>query len=131
MGTVALSGSITAGPAGSGAFPTSVLTAQLALSTLNKSFNQGTGILRRAISSPAAFVALEGTPGTVPQANLLYLRSDAPVQVRMTFDDAPNPDIVSVVPVKGPLVMELEDARFLKLLEVQGTANIEYMLTGN
>lgn len=131
MGKVALSGAITATPEGSSAFPTATLSAALGLSQgTGKGFTAGTGILRRTISSPAAFITLEGTPATVAQANFLYARGDSPMQLRLTFDDGANPDIVSVVPLNGPLILEIPDAQFLKLFEVQGSGTIEYMLTG-
>lgn len=131
MGKVVVTGSIIASPEGSGSFPTSVLNVALALAQVSgKGFTAGTGILRRAIASPSAFVTLEGVPGTVAQAGFLYVRCDSPIDLRLTYDDGAGGDTVSVVPVHGPLLQEMPAAKFLKLLEAQGTAAIEYMLTG-
>lgn len=91
-----------------------------------------TGAQVRLVTSPAAYVPLDGvgTGETVTQGTLLYLRTQLgnPMMLRLTFADAP--DLVSEVPVKGLLVVEMDEVHYLKLLEAKGSGTVEYYVSG-
>jgi len=138
--SVTLLGNLTAGPQGvcEGGFPSGVL--QVAFGLAGSCPGAGTKPAGKkfwssfSVNSPVAFVALDGVGSgqSVTQANTLYLRTTAQMLVRMTFaDPAGGPDIVSVVTVKGILILEPSDAGYLKLLEAQGAGTIEYFASGN
>tara|TARA_Y100000034_G_C6819181_1_gene368767 strand:+ start:274 stop:462 length:189 start_codon:yes stop_codon:yes gene_type:complete len=61
----------------------------------------------------------------------LYFKSDAPLTLRLTTDDGAGGDVVAVVPIHGLAIMEFNSTNFLKTLEAQGTAKVEYFLSGN
>jgi hypothetical protein len=78
----------------------------------------------RRIASPAAYVALTeiGVGSTVELAGFLYLRTDAPITLRIT--DSNN--VISVVPVDPVFMIAAPAATGFKLVEVMGTAQIEF-----
>ena len=78
-----------------------------------------------SIASPAAFVALPQGSFT---ANVLYLRTQngESVDVRVTHATQG----ATVYPVRGTFLLEVPDDERISLVEIQGTAAIEYALTG-
>jgi hypothetical protein len=106
-------------------------TASLSTKNESKGYGQATGVLSRTISSPSAFIDL-GEPGNaVTKATFLYLKSDAPLDVRLTTDDGSGGDVVAVVPVEGLCLLEFSSSKHLKLLEVQGSGRLEYFVSGD
>lgn len=90
----------------------------------------GTGPSKRTVSSPSAFVALEGAGTTVGRCDFLFLHSNADVLLRLTTDDGSGGSDVVVLPHVGLLLKEFPAAKFLKLVEVKGAAQIAYLVTG-
>jgi hypothetical protein len=130
-----LTGSVSGGPeSSSGAtFPAATFAAVLALrESSGKSFGCGTGVVRRTVNSPAAYLTLDGVgeTATVTQGDFLYFKSDGLMLLRLTQDDGAGSTTVQVVPVHGLVVLEFPSSRALELLEVQGTGQIEYLVTG-
>jgi hypothetical protein len=135
MGQIELSGSITFGPStgGSGAFPSSVDTIQLETTPSPKQYGVASGTLARLVNTGLSYVTLSGigTTDCVTQCTTLYFRCDAPVKLRMTFlDPDGGADIVSIVPFQGCQLFEFPTNGYLKLLEIKGSARIEYCASG-
>jgi hypothetical protein len=81
------------------------------------------------VASPSAYVTL--SLGNVTRANFLYVSSSAPVLLKLTFvDPAGGSDIVSVIPLAGPLVLEIDSNGPLKSAQVKGTATINWYASG-
>lgn len=139
MATLHLNGSLFAGPQAvtTDTFPGSSFTIPLGLAEGGtKGWTVGTGVLRRNLNSPAAFVALGGVgpaagADAVTQGHTLYLRCDAGIDLEMTIDDGAGGTDVVVVHHKGLLIKEFDAARPLELLRAQGTATVEYLVVGN
>ncbi len=139
--TVTLAGTITVGPQGicEGGFPAGLLQLPFGLGSGLGSCGGSKPAARKfwshsEVASQNAYVALDGvgTGESVTRANTLYLRTTAAVLLRLTLaDPAGGPDIVSVVPMQGLWIQEFGNQGYLKLLEVQGTAGIEYFVSGD
>lgn len=132
MGQLNLTGTIVAGPPqSSGGFPATVANVQLGTQESPKGYQRASGVLERTVNSPSSYQDL-GEPGNaVTKANFLYFRGDAPLMLQYTTDDGSGGDVVSALPVKGLCVIEFDDVKFLKKLEVKGTSRVEYFLSGN
>ncbi len=135
MGRVNVTGAVDGGPesASAGVFPAARFMAPLSLKdSSGKQFNAATGVLVRNLQSPSAFVALDGVgaAATVTQGDFLYLKSDGPLDLRVTTDDGAGGTDVVVEPIHGLYVREFSSTKPLELLEAQGNAKIEYLVTG-
>jgi hypothetical protein len=133
MGQLKLEGSLVAGPPFStDTFPGGVTTHPLNTYANPKGFQVATGVLTRnlnSIVSPLVFPEL-GADASVTKATFLYMKSDAPMAATLTTDDGAGGDVVAVVPIQGILVVEFQDAKFLKELAVQGSGKLEYFMCG-
>lgn len=129
---VVLSASIVAGPQGGGCgYPSTI--SNIAFGTTPPELPAGVIVSHaKQVNSPAAFVTLDGigSGATVTQGNFLYVKTNAAMQLRLTFADA-GPDIVSILQVAGPLVFQIPASGYLKLLEAKGVGAIEYLVSGN
>jgi len=137
MGQIVVQGSITGGPPQQGVgFPQAVFTTQLATTPSPKPFSAATGVLiRRVAQVGPGFVGLTGVgpDDTVVRGDTLYFRSDAQVLLRISQTDPLNPGgpaLVRELLVSGLLICEFPPASPLVLLEVQGSATIEYCISG-
>jgi hypothetical protein len=128
MGTVNLEGSLSAG-SGSGdcTFPSMAATATLNTSPSPKSYQNATGTLVRLVASPVAYAVLSGVgvADTVTECDFLYLRTNATVLVRLTQSAS-----TKVLSVSGTLIIEPPTATPITLVEVQGSATVEYFASG-
>lgn len=134
MGLIQIGGSIVAGPP-QGASPCrdrSVLNVALALKGGggSKPFQVSTSALSMNLNTGGSYVTLPGVGAgsTVTQADTLYLFSSSPILVRLTFSS--SPDIVSVLPVDGFFMQEVDATHYLKLVETNGSGTIEYFASG-
>ncbi len=86
----------------------------------------------QAVASPAAFVTLPnvGPTATVKQADFLYLRANAAIEVRITSDDGAGGQVAALLPPTDFLMMTFSATRPLELLEVRGSATIAYLVSG-
>lgn len=107
-----------------------VFNAPLGLRNASKSFASATGVLRRVIASPAAFVSLSGIGGDVATANFFYFRTTAAMTLRITHSDGAGGSVVVSIPVHGLFIFELPDTNVITLAEVQGSGEIEYFASG-
>lgn len=136
MGQVTITGSLEAGPPGaSEAFPGMRASAPVSTRQSPKTFAVATGVLSRSVNvaSPAWGVLQGvGATDTVTKGDTLYLKVDQLVFIRMTVGDgAGGQTVLDPVPVAGVFIMEFDSSsRSLELLEVQGTARIEYFVSG-
>ena len=133
MGQVQLQGALVGGPPSGGeVFPAALFNVPLKLRTDPKGFGAATGVLQRTITSALVYVQLldVGTGGSVTQANLLYLKSAGPLDVKLTCDDGVGGDVVSEFQIDGMNLQEFSDVRFLKKVEVRGSAQIEFFASG-
>ncbi len=131
MGQTELSGTITSGQAiaTSGAFPSMSANAVLGLATNPKSFQKSTGSIQGSIATASnVYQTLSGIGAdqTVPEADFFYMRCDGPLKVRVTQSIAGTPT-VSVHKVHGPFLMQPPASDPITLVEVTGSANIEYL----
>ena len=134
MGTVSFQGEIEARPqvVSDTSFPGGRTDISLILTPTSKPAGVMTGVALRTINSPSSYVALTGVgvTDTVTQSNFVYLRTNAPMLIRLTFKDGSNPDIVSVLPMNGACVYEVDVSRYLKLIEVMGSGQVEWFASG-
>lgn len=131
MGTITADGAISgAPPTASAGFSTATFTARLRFTQTPKSYGVATGVLQMNLASPSAFVALAGVPSTVSQVDTLYIRTSDNVDVRITTDDGVGGNVVTTIPCIGLLVLEFQTLKFCKLVEVKGTATLEYVASG-
>lgn len=137
MGQVSIAGTVLGGPVQVGAgFPQAIFTTTLGTSPNPKPFSAATGVLQRRVNVAApAFGALSGVGAgdTVEKGDLLYFRSDSQLLLRLSQTDPLNPagpPLVRELYVSGLVVIEFPAASPLVLLEAQGSATIEYAITG-
>lgn len=135
MGQLRISGSLDAGPpsATSESFPAASFSVPLRFRENTKAFSVASGVLQRRLSSAVSFVPLQGVGPTdsVTKATWLYLKSDADFVLRLTADDGSGGSVVTSLNVGGLVMLEFNALKFLKLLEAQGVANLEYFVSGN
>jgi hypothetical protein len=128
-----LQGTIQVGPPKSGgqSFPTGLGNIAFTLKPASKPAPVSSQDVRN-FASPSGFSTIHGIgPNeTVTQANFLYLRTDAPIDFRITSDDGNGGSVVAVVSVDGLHIIEKPTSKFIKLLEAQGTGTIEYFASG-
>jgi FtsP/CotA-like multicopper oxidase with cupredoxin domain len=136
MGQTKLDATLTSGPATAcetGSFPSAALTASLQLTPNPKNWLKATGILSNqvAVVSPT-WQQLDGvgSTSTVTEGTLLYFRSSSAVQLRIT-QATTGGDTTTVHSIGGLFMWEFPSAEPLTLLEVQGTATIEYFIQGD
>jgi len=95
-----------------------------------------TGLAKRLVATPApGWVALSGVGATdtVTRGQFLFFKASAPVLVRLTLDDGSGGDVVlDPLPIDtlAPLILCFQSAKFLKLLEVQGSGTVHYLVSG-
>jgi len=133
---VELSGSIDGGPTQvtDQSSPTATFSARLGLNAGNKTYSAATGVLVRQLASPSSYTTLDGVGSgkTVSKGTFLYVRSvGGPLTLRLTTDDGSGGDVVAVVPIQGPMIIEFPDSNPLKLLEAKGSIGLEYLVTGS
>lgn len=136
MGLIQVSGSIVAGPP-NGTAPCqdrSVLNVALALKggAGSKSFQVATGILQLTLATNSAYQTLPGVGAApaVTHGDTLYFFTSTPILIRLTTDDGSGGSVVSVLPLDGLFIHEFQTAKFLKLLEANGSGAIEYFVSG-
>lgn len=137
MGQIVIQGSLTGGPPQQGVgFPQAIFTTQLATTPSPKPFSAASGVLTRRVSQVSpGFTVLTGVGAddTVVRGDTLYLRSNSQVLLRISQTDPLNPGgpvLVRELYVSGLFVCEFPPASPLVLLEVQGSATIEYCCSG-
>lgn len=134
MGQISLQGAIVAGPVtASETFPASTLNVPLATIFSPKPSAVSTGVLTRNVNvAVPAFGALQGVgpTDTVTQGDFLYFKSNGPVILRVTTDDGLGGQAQALVPVHGIAMLEFQATRPLELLEIQGNARVEYLVSG-
>jgi hypothetical protein len=133
MGTLLFKGDIEVRPqqVSETSFPGGRADIILRLTPSPKPENVHTGVQLRDVNT-LVYVVLSGlgSSDSVTQANFLYVRTNAPMLLRLTFEDGASPDIVSVVPINGVYILEVDQNRYLKLLEVLGQGKIEWFVSG-
>ena len=136
MGQVAISGTVLGGPVQVGAgFPQAIFTTNLGTSPTPKPFSAASGVLTRRVNVAApGFQTLSGVGPTdaVVRGDLLYLRSDSQLLIRISQTDPLNPlnTLLREIYIAGLVVLEFPSSSPLVLLEAQGSATIEYLITG-
>jgi len=87
------------------------------------------------LQSPSSFQTLHGvgTSENVTTGDFLLLTTDGPIQLQLTMQDYAAAGVgttVSTVYVYGQLHLELPPSGYLVGLAAQGTANVEYTISG-
>lgn len=140
MGVTQLDGTLTIGPANQmdGCFPSSSASLVLQTKPNPKQANVSTSTQKRSVSVPSPnwqTLSGIGPTDTVTQADFLYFRCDAQVKLRLSTTDPANPGgaaIVSILPVFGLVLWEFPPSNgCLLLLEIQGSATVEYAASGS
>lgn len=130
MGQVALAGVVVIGPElNSGSFPAAETTIALISKTSDYVVSSPAGLMK--VASDSAYVPMPGvgTNGPVTKGKFLYVRSSDPVTLRMT-NVSGSSTTTCVTKLDGLLVQEFPDGSELVLLEVEGTATVEYLVAG-
>lgn len=133
MGQVSLSGALIVGPPSAGdGFPASLYNTPLSTLQSPKQAAVATGVVTRQLNSPNSFTALQGvgSTDTVTHGDTIYFKCNGQVSIRLTFDDGNGGSTTAVIPVMGLYFAEIQTGKYLKLLEAQGSASIEYMISG-
>jgi hypothetical protein len=139
MGLIRVTGSLTVGPpcacdGGDSSYGNGVSNIGLSLFPCPKSSQVDTGVNRRMVNSPTAFIPLSGVgpSDNVTQGDTLYVRSVSPVLIQVTFynPNLPMTPWVSVIPLQGMLLIEPPQNSYVMGLAVQGTGQIEYLVSG-
>ncbi len=135
MGQLSLEGSLSGGPqtVSDGGFPASVFQVSLGFADgLTKQFGVASGVLTRQMNSSGAFVALSGVGASdaVTNGTALYFKCNADMSLEITTDDGVGGSVVAVLPMRGVLVLEVTDLKFIKLLRCKGVGPIEYLVAG-
>jgi hypothetical protein len=129
-----LSGSLIAGPLGSSdcGFPATVDNIPITTSPTQKAVAESIRLARSLNSPSPTFVTLEGVgpTSTIVKGVFLYLRAQTKINIRVSTKADSGPDVVSVIPVQGTVIMEFPDANYLTLLEASGVSQIEYLVGG-
>lgn len=135
MGRISLTGEVSVQPdvVSDTTFPGAVKSAQLSSTPTVKSSTVDSGIAKRLINSPNAFLALSGvgTNDDVTRGDTLYIKSNSPIQVRLTFAQISGGDLVSTVPLFGTCILEIPSDQYLKTIEAKGAGTIEYLISGS
>lgn len=131
-----LEGSLIGGPPSvcEGSFPSSQFLVQLGFANgCAKQWEAATGVLTRNLQSPSALVALSGVGAgdTVTAGRVLYFKTNAEMLLEVTFHPSSGPDYVSLIPVRGPVVLETPDNSYIVGLRCQGTGPLEYLVAGS
>lgn len=135
MGQLSLEGSLVGGPASvtDSSFPASLFQVSLGFADgKNKQFNNASGVLTRTLASPGAFVVLSGvgSTDTVVQGTALYFKCNSDMLLEVTTDDGVGGSVVAVLPVRGVVVLEVTDLKFIKGLRCKGSGPVEYLVAG-
>lgn len=132
-GQLDVSGTLIAGPpnATDTTFPSMQASASIHTTPTPKGWQVCTGVLSRTINSPSSYVTLDGIGAakTVTAADFLYLRSNTKLKVRITQVDGIG-TLVGERYVSGLLIHEAPSDCAITLVEVQGSATIEYLASG-
>lgn len=127
---VSFSGELVSGPLGvqDCDFPSGVQTIDL---SLDKTPAPASFYGQKTVSV-SIFTALAGigASGPVTQATVLLLNASSPLQLQVTYDDGSGGDVVALDFVDGPYLKRVPAANFIKLVEVLGSATIEYFAAG-
>ena len=130
-GQISLNALLQAGPAASGDqnFPSGTTTIPIATTPDPKVYNEDSGRTNITLNSPAAYVALPplAPGGLLTQAHTLYLRTAAPMTVRLTFGST----VLDGLQIQGTFFMEFPPGTPLTLCEVKGAGAVEYYVAGN
>ena len=125
------SGVLACGPAAATEdVPAGLTTIPYQTSPAPKYLQATTGDMQVLLNNPSSYVALPGIGGAgVKQATFLYLRTNAAMQVRVTY--AGTDGLVQAVEViNGMSVSEVDPASYIELVEVQGAGQVEYFAGG-
>ena len=142
MGQVSITGQLVGGQIQNGSFgmfggfPQAIFTTNLALTPSPKPFSTASGVLQRRIATVSPdFAHLQGVGAgdAVARGDTLYLRSDSQILLQLSQIDPLNPGgpvLVRQLYVSGLVVLEFPLSSPLVLLEAQGAATLEYLVTG-
>ncbi len=135
MSSVSISGAISVGEAcATGCDGAGDATEQLGLGPCGgRSAPAHTGFARRTIVVlPPSWLALGevGATATVKQGDFLYLRTNAPISIRLTVDDGAGGTRTYVEDVESLVLKTFPTGKPLELLEVQGSATIVFLVSG-
>jgi hypothetical protein len=112
-------------------FPAGLLAVSLALAKGTKDAKVHAATVR-ALSSAGGYTSLRGVGSGEPvtKGTFLYLRTSAEMLVRFTTFDAGG-DVLAVLPIFGVVILEFNEAKYLKLVEAQGSGTIELVVIGS
>lgn len=135
MGQLSLEGSLVGGPpsVSDSSFPASIFQVSLGFADgKTKQFAAASGVLSRTLASPSAFVVLTGigASDSVIQGTALYFKCQADMLLEVTTDDGVGGSVVAVLPVRGIVVLEVTDLKFIKGLRCKGSGPVEYLVAG-
>jgi hypothetical protein len=96
----------------------------------SKSSGASVACMGRYLNSPVTYVPISGVGTDVPRGDLLYFRSDGPVDLQITTDDGTGEEVVVEESMQGLYVREFPSTKPLLALAVRGNARIAYLVSG-
>ncbi len=126
MSTVAISGTISAGPQGSSGFPAGIASFAIATTPDPKSFSVSASGIKALNSTSFLELAGLGTDQDVTNCDFLYLKATSPITVRLTQAGGD----VQLITIQGTLILEFPSTAYLNLVEIKGSSTVEYFLSG-
>lgn len=135
-GTVELDATISAGPpaVSEKTFPRNTTTISPRLRSCPKAALVQTGDKVAEMTNSSAFVALPGvgSASEVSQASFLYIATMVPMILRITSKErGGGSDLVAVLPIGGPLILEVDVLDYIKLVEVKGVGTVNWYASGS
>jgi hypothetical protein len=116
-------------------FPSGACTINFGLNPPQKQYVVTTGdqVVTVAAPTPNVYQAIDciGTGGAVTQALTLFLRTQVPMMVQMTFNNPNGGTTVITEPINGVKLQEYPANGTLIALGVQGAGSIEVWAAGN
>jgi hypothetical protein len=127
VGAVSLDGSLTVGPTVPNQVPGGTVSFPVSTTPNPKTFAVSDSGVKK-VASPGAAVSFGslGASGAVTAGSFLYVKTTAAVSLSLTFGGT-----TVVLPLNGTLVMEFPTTSALTGLSVQGTATVEYFVSGD
>jgi hypothetical protein len=119
-------------PTPQGFVPQGVSQTPISLNPPTKQSAVQTGLRHKSLSSPSGYQTISGlgTGDDVTTADTIYVKTDAPILLRVTQVNPAGGTTVSVLNLFGTYLQEFRSDGLATLLEAEGTADLEVLISG-